>query len=244
MQLTRSSRAKLSIVVVLGGATAIVACSSASSITEVSGGFAGSSGAVGGTGSGSSTGTSALPPRCPEEAPTAGSGCTGSGGARCYYGPDVRNECAAQSFECTSGRWKDITRRCAVECPETFASIVPGATCGDIEMACNYEEGTCGCMGDGATPDAGTVSDAGADASDGGGEGGVTKVPVPGVWKCVPPPATVGCPSVRPHVLNGCVKAVTCDYGTCELGRPLSYDCTGGGSGEWQESFDPPTCDQ
>lgn len=241
MQLMRSGRAKLSAIVVLGGATAIAACSSAS-ITEVSGGFGGSSGVVGGSASGTTTATSAMPPRCPEEAPGAGSGCTGSNGARCHYGPDLRNACADQSFECTSsGRWKAITRdECAVRCPETFATIVPGTTCGDIEMACNYEEGTCGCMGDGTKPDAGAPSDAGADASD-AGEGGTVKVPVPGVWKCVPPPATVGCPSVRPHVLNECVKAVTCDYGTCELGRRLSYDCTGKA---WEKSLDSPSCDE
>lgn len=232
MQLTRT-------VIVIGGAIAIVACSSASSFSEVGGAFAGSSGAVGGVASGPTTGTSSGPPRCPTDAPSPGAPCPANNGVTCNYGPDVRDECADVYVQCVSGRWKDVGADCAVRCPKTFAEIAPGTTCGDIDMACSYDEGTCGCIGDRPAPSDAGVQDAGSDAD--AADGAPPKVLYPGVWKCVAPPTTVACPSARPRELDACVKRVTCDYGTCELGRPLAYDCL---AGIWQESYDPPACDR
>lgn len=236
MQLKRT---KLLAGFALGALTlTIVACSSSISTVETSPGF----GRVGGVGPVGSTGVvqPTEPPRCPADPPKAGSSCSGFGTSGCTYGPDVRSRCV-ETYECYAGDWEDVTGSCAVQCPKTFAEIAPGTACGDDTMACSYDEGTCGCVG-AATGDAGPEPDASTstDASTDGGDGGFTKPLYPGVWKCVPPPGDVACPSARPRVLDACVKRVTCDYGTCELGQPLSYSC----QGVWQESFAEPSCDE
>jgi hypothetical protein len=237
-------RARILGITVIGGATAIVACSSSSSFIETGGSF-GRAGGVGPSGS-VSTGTTSpsTPPRCPPDAPTPGTGCSGFASI-CTYGPDTRDDCA-EKYECRNSRWVDATGDCQVQCPTTLAEIIPGTACGDSQMACSYDDGTCGCVGSGA-PEAGTA-DAGSsgttdggDAGDGGDGGKPPRVLYPGVWKCVAPPTNVACPSARPRVLDACVKSVSCDYGTCELGQPLVYDCKGG---VWQESFDSPPCDE
>ena len=244
-------RARLLGIVVIGGATIIVACSSSSSVVET-GGFAGSSG-VGPVGS-TTVGPPLDPPRCPVDPPKAGTSCPTSGGARCIYGPDTRDYCAHR-LTCDGGFWEDTTGDCQVQCPKTFAEIVAGTACADSEMGCSYDEGTCGCVHDGPIPDAGSgdaatadASSSGSDGGDGGKkDGGIIRPLVPGVWKCVAPPTDPACPSARPQVLNGCVKEVTCDYGTCALGQDLSYDCGGGGSpgatsNTWTKSSEPPEC--
>ena len=235
MQLTRTRLPALFSLAAL----AVVACSSSMSVESVPGSF----GRAGGVGPVGSTGvTDPLPPsRCPADPPKVGSSCSDVPAGGCTYGPDTRDHCV-ETYECYAGDWEETTGACAVQCPKTFAEIAPGTTCGDITMACSYDEGTCGCVGDagdaGPKPDASTGVDAGSD----GGDGGVPPKPtIPGVWKCVPPPTTAGCPSARPRVLDACVKRVTCDYGTCELGKSLSYSC----QGTWQESYSysEPTCD-
>lgn len=245
MQLTRAKSLGL---IVIGGATIIVACSSSSTVFET-GGFSGSGG-VGPVGS-ASAGPPIEPPRCPEEPPKAGSSCAANPGVECTYGPDTRSYCAPR-FHCDGGFWEDTTGDCQVQCPRSFDEIVVGTACGDSAMACSYDEGTCGCFHDGPIPpfDAGSGDAATADASSSGGDagdggkkdGGIIRPLVPGVWKCVAPPTDPACPSARPRALDHCVKAVTCDYGTCALGQDLSYDCTGGPSGNWQKSFDQPEC--
>lgn len=241
MQL-RGAGGKCFAVVVIGAATAIVACSGVSSF-ETGGSF-GRAGGVGPVGSSSGVGGATQPPRCPADPPDVGTSCSGFASV-CTYGPDVRDQCA-EKYECTLLRWKEATGSCQVECPKTFAEIAPGTACGDYSMTCSYDEGTCGCFNDDPQlpppVDSGVADASSSDAGgDGGKDGGIPKPLVPGVWKCVAPPADVTCPSARPRVLDACVKAVTCDYGTCELGRDLSYDCTGG---IWQPSSVSPSCDQ
>jgi hypothetical protein len=236
-------RARTLGIAVIGGATAIVACSSSSSFSE-SGGAFGRAGGVGASGSATTgTGGSTTPPRCPPDPPAVGTGCSGFASV-CTYGPDTRDECA-EKYECRNSRWTKATGNCAVQCPKTLAEIVPGTACDDSEMACSYDDGTCGCVGSGSGADAGTA-DAGSGTlgtTDGGdgGDGGPTRILYPGVWKCVAPPTDLACPSARPRVLDACVKSVSCDYGTCELGRPLVYDCSGG---VWTESYASPPCDE
>lgn len=146
-------------------------------------------------------------PRCPTEAPIAGTRCTEA--ATCSYGPDVRGACL-RSFTCQAGRWSEFeSAECAGDCPATFAEIVPGRACADVDVACSYEEGTCGCVADadaGVDPDAGTT---------------------PAAWRCVPPPTTPFCPRARPLLNETCVRPVRCDYGSCALGRALQYRCSG-----------------
>jgi hypothetical protein len=234
--------AKWLALVVIAGATAIVACSSATSFTETGGSFgrAGGVGPVGSTGSSGFGGTE--PPRCPTDPPTPGTSCAGFASI-CTYGPDVREECV-ELYECNIGRWAEATGSCQVQCPKTFAEIAPGTPCGDHLMACSYDEGTCGCFNDDPQlpppSEAGAVDASSTDGGDAGKDGGFTRPLAPGVWKCVAPPADVTCPSARPRVLDACVKPVTCDYGTCELGQDLSYDCSGG---IWQPSVQP-SCDR
>lgn len=214
----------------------IVACSSSIGVESTPGAFGGSRG-VGPVGS---TGVvePSEPPRCPADPPKVGSSCAGFGSI-CTYGPDTRESCV-EKYECYGGDWEDATGSCPVQCPKTFGEITPGTACGDATMACSYDEGTCGCVAD-LGADAGPQPDAATDAATDGGDGGVPSKPLtPGVWKCVPPPGDVACPSARPRVLDACVKRVTCDYGTCELGRPLSYSC----QGVWQESYSEPSCDE
>lgn len=210
---------------------ALVACSSSgfSTIDTVSGGGVGGSSGVSGT-TGDDFGPNGSPrePRCPADPPPEGALCNVTA-AVCTYGPDVREECN-ETYTCSKGRWSHSTPDCAADCPSTRAAITAGTACPDNQVVCSYEEGTCGCTG-GEIPtpppddDAGTLDDGG----DGGdaGDGGKKYVPVPGTWKCVAPPTTVACPSARPRVLDDCVKQVTCDYGSCELDRALSYSCEG-----------------
>jgi hypothetical protein len=240
------NRAKWLALSVIGGATVIVACSSSVSV-DSSGGSFGRAGGVGPVGSTSGVVGATQPPRCPADAPTIASSCSGFASI-CTYGPDVRDECV-EKYECERGRWQNATASCQVQCPKTFAEIVPGTACGDTEMACSYDEGTCGCFVDGPKPtfDAGNgdastgLSDAGdGGAGEGGEAGGFVRPLFPGVWKCVAPPADPTCPSARPRVLDACVKEVVCDYGTCELGLDLGYSCTGG---IWQPTNDLASCD-
>jgi hypothetical protein len=128
------------------------------------------------------------------------------------------------------------TPTCVDDCPTSFDAIVAGAgaACPDSNVACSYDEGTCGCVGDGASAPGG---EAGTSSFADGGDGEAPKMP--GVWKCVAPPTTVPCPSARPRVLDACVKPVSCDYGTCELQRPMGYACT---AGYW-EKYVSVTCD-
>jgi hypothetical protein len=239
-------RAKWLALAVTGGATVIVACSSASSI-ETGGSF-GRAGGVGPVGSASAP-TEGAPPRCPPDPPAIGSSSIGFA-TICTYGPDTRDECVEKYEADENERWQNATGSCPVQCPASFFDITPGTACGDSEMACSFEDGTCGCFHDGPLPkidagsgDAASSSDAATDGGDGGKDagkdGGFTRPLVPGVWKCVAPPTDVACPSARPRAVDACVKAVTCDYGTCELGQDLSYDCT---QGIWQPSFNPPSC--
>lgn len=231
MQLKRT---KLLAGFALGALTlTIVACSSSMTIESSPGAF----GRAGGVGPVGSTGVvqPTEPPRCPPDPPKVGSSCSGYASI-CTYGPDTRESCV-EKYECYAGDWEDATGTCAVQCPKTFGEIAPGTACADSTMACSYDEGTCGCVGAATGSDAGPQPDASTD----GGDGGFTPKPLyPGVWKCVPPPGDVACPSARPRVLDACVKRVTCDYGTCELGRPLSYSC----QGVWQESYAEPSCDE
>lgn len=237
MQLTPST---LIPIATIAGLLGIAACSSSSSFEVSSGGFAGS----GGVGGVSSTGSS--PPNggpveqspCPAEAPDGGSAlyCSEEPAGGCAYGPDIRRKCN-DTYDCVDSRWELTTPECASDCPKSFGEVPQGAACPDSKVACSYEEGTCGCVGDGVTPtplpDAGP-SDAGAD----GGEGGVYKPPpTPGTWKCVAPPTTAGCPNVRPRETDPCVKPVTCDYGSCALGQPIIYSCT---QGRWFKGTQSP----
>lgn len=248
MQLTVArARAKWLALSVIGGATIIVACSSSTTIET--GPFFGGSGGVGAVGS--SSGAGVVPtkaPRCPADPPQLGSGCGGFASI-CTYGPDLRDECV-EKYECSRGVWEDGTGSCQVQCPKDFFDIVPGTPCDDSEMGCSYDEGTCGCFRDGPKPtfDAGGGADAatgtsdGGDGGDGGKDGGGYVRPLyPGVWKCVAPPTDPACPSTRPRVLDECVKEVTCDYGSCELGLNLSYRCAGA---IWQEPTLPDSCER
>jgi hypothetical protein len=243
------NRLQLLALAVVGGAAAIAACST--SMTVEGGGSFGRAGGIGPAES-SSTGSATQAPRCPSDPPTAGASCPDVA-VICTFGPDVRDECV-EKYECNDlGRWVSVTGSCQVQCPEAFAAIAPGAACGDHRMTCSYDEGTCGCFNadpalpppddagaaDGSSADGGDAGDAG----DAGKDGGFTKPLVPGVWKCVPPPGEVICPSARPRVLDACVKQVSCDYGTCELGRPLGYACLGS---VWvaQQDHQLPECEQ
>lgn len=243
MQLTRVHWLALASVASAATISALAACSSAS-IESFGGSFAssataGESRGVGGTG----TATAVEEPRCPTERPKGTDFCN-SPGAVCTYGPDVREDCN-DTYECRSGRWLASTPTCAADCPKSFDAIAQGAVCPDSDVACSYDEATCGCVGSEVPvdpPDDAGAGDAATDGGADGGEGGMTFTPRPGVWKCVPPPTTVPCPSARPRVLDPCVKEVSCDYGSCELGpRALVYTC---GQGFWQGPRLAPGCDQ
>lgn len=129
----------------------------------------------------------------------------------CEYGHDLDRACN-DIYECTNGQWRRSYRpSCSGRCPETFAEIVPGAACSDITMGCSYLEGTCACVPD-------------ADAGTGDGDADADVGPLSGVWRCMPPPGN-GCPAQRPAVGSDCVRAMTCDYGACALGRDVVYSC-------------------
>lgn len=241
MQLT-ATRVKWLGLFVIGGATVVVACSSTTTF-ESGGGSFGRAGGVGSAGSSGSTGPGTQPPRCPPDPPSVRSSCSGFASI-CTYGPDLRDECV-EKYECSRGDWEDGTGSCQVQCPKSFFDIAPGTPCGDSEMACSYDDGTCGCFRDGPKP---AVDAGGADAGDGGDGGGAkdgggfVRPLYPGVWKCVAPPTDPACPSTRPRVLDACVKEVSCDYGSCELGRNLGYRCLGT---IWQEQpMDPDPCER
>lgn len=203
----------------LGGLAAVAACSdgtSFSSIAPTPGGFPGPRPRP--PPSDPNEGPGEVSP-CPGEPPDDGAACDApSSFATCRYGPDVRDECS-DTFVCENRRWTRTAGTCATSCPSRFEDLPIGAACADDSVACSYDEGTCGCVGE-AGPDAGAV-----DAGDPDGGHGLPPPPKPGVWKCAPPPSEPACPSARPQVLDPCVKQVQCDYGTCALGRPLLWFC-------------------
>lgn len=151
---------------------------------------------------------------CPGyDAPVVGEGCSQASSfnwdGTCEYGHDLDRACN-DVYECSNTAWKKLLRpSCVDRCPATFAEIVPGAACGDIAMGCSYLEGTCACVPDGDGGTGGTDADAG---------------PTPGIWRCAPPPGD-GCPAQRPPIGSNCVRAMTCDYGACALGRDVVYSC-------------------
>jgi hypothetical protein len=210
-----------------GAVIAVAACSSSSFETvNASGGFAGSGGVGGASTEPSSPPTAGRAPsssqRCPPEPPTA-TYCGSIPAGGCGYGPDVRNECN-DHYDCDGTKWVHTQPACMNDCPKSYYDIAQGAACPDSNVGCSYDEGTCGCVASGPTP---TPPDGGAsDAATDGGDGGTKPPPTPGTWVCVAPPTTAGCPSARPRELDDCVKPVTCDYGSCPLGKNLHYECT------------------
>lgn len=213
------------------GAGVIVAC------TSVADGIRLPADAVGLPTAAPTTGAAPPPPPafdapCPAyDPPRVGSDCTmvGKGGwdGTCEYGHDIDRACN-DVYECSSGVWRRLTRpACIDRCPSSFDEIVPGAHCPDVTMGCSYLEGTCACVPD---EDAG-AGDAGPDAE---------ADPLGGVWRCAPPPRG-GCPAQRPPIGGDCVRAMTCDYGACALGRDLVYSCLSA-SRRWVQS-DYPDCE-
>jgi hypothetical protein len=134
----------------------------------------------------------------------------------CEYGHDLEPACN-DLFKCL-GQWtREPRSSCFGRCPDSFQEIVAGAPCGDTAVGCSYLEGTCACVAD----DGSTPSDAGT------GDGGATSQTTPkGHWRCAPPPART-CPAQRPAVGSDCVHPMTCDYGSCILGRPAAFSCEG-----------------
>lgn len=133
---------------------------------------------------------------------------------RCEYGHDLDRACN-ELYDCSSTWSRQPKRSCTNRCPATRDAIVVGAACSDTSMGCSYVEGTCACAPD-PNADAG-LQDA--------GDGGSTQTPT-GIWKCAPPPGN-GCPAQRPPLGSDCVRAMTCDYGSCGLRRDLTYACDG-----------------
>jgi len=169
---------------------------------------------------------------CPGyEPPTPGTACVEHADPdwdlTCEYGHDLDRQCN-EIVECRTGVWREQRQpSCFGRCPASFDEIVPGAPCADSAVGCSYLEGTCACV-----PDVGGLPD--------GGDPDAATAPIPGTWRCAPPPGG-GCPPQRPPLGSDCVRAMTCDYGACALGRDVVYACDSSAR-RWVQA-DYPDCD-
>lgn len=162
-------------------------------------------------------------------APTEGDNCSGALAAAtsdwdrtCEYGHDVLKACN-DVFVCSSEVWSRRATSCRGRCPSSFDAISPGAECerksvSGSSVGCSYFEGTCGCV---AEVDGGTEQGTGL-----------------GRWRCAPPPSG-GCPAQRPPLGARCVRAMTCDYGSCLLEKDLTFSCV---EGAWVQSDTDRSC--
>jgi hypothetical protein len=204
---------------VLTGVVAFVAaCSSSTSFGSGStGSFGGSASAPAGPPSAGFTPSAA---QCPALRPTEGDFC--SGGV-CEYGGHADPRCNIVA-RCPGDRWTiDDPSHCPDACPARFDELRPGEACSGPDT-CTYLEATCGCAGAIAAADGGDPGgDPGADA--GTTEAGADAATPEGHWQCVRPGNA--CPARMPLAGAHCTKEMTCDYGTCVFGVPLTMECDG-----------------
>lgn len=240
MQLIRS----LSIALVAGVSVAVVACQSGSYGYGFGGGAGQDSVGVGEIpGTAPDPGKQQPPPfeACPTSVPMAGTACNGR---TCEYGTSPDPACNVIAFcdSFTRAWFIENPVHCPTSCPQRFDERVPGAECNDPDV-CTYLEATCGCAGAIVPPettgDAGNdgsvdATDDGAAADAGAAEAGPPKI---GHWQCIRPGG--GCPARQPRVGTSCAKSMTCDYGTCVFGVPLTYECA---SGTWSSPTTAQAC--
>jgi hypothetical protein len=162
---------------------------------------------------------------CPATLPAAGSACDTSPEFGCHAPAPGTDECTAE-FACQDGGWAildlpEAGTSCAyvlpAGCPATFAAAFAqvGQSCSAPQMACSYDQGTCGCPI--VDVDAGT-----------------------GVWACIMPAADSGCPVDAPKGRALCTAPLVCPYGNL-CGGPLGGSVMMCGCcGIWVPELPPP----
>jgi hypothetical protein len=178
--------------------------------------------------------TAPFPPgvSCPDDPPSDGESCGPSDGP-CEYGSSDDPACnTVARCDPNASRWTvDQATHCPSTCPAHFDEQAPGASCSGTDL-CTYLEATCGCAGavdgawttiSGGSNNASDAGDGGDEASTDGGDAGASAI---GQCQCVRPGH--GCPARRPLDGSRCTTAMSCDYGTCVFGVPLSLTCANG----------------
>lgn len=210
------------VVLVAGGAVAVVwACSGKTSDSTVDGG--GSSGTSVDGSSGGSSSSGGLSSACPASAPTLGAACS-TIGVDCEYGADPNVSCRT-IVECAATGWVSPTvqRGGSVTCPTPpQPAACPGSlaattgTCSAAGTRCVFAEGaSCTCeVYCGSQYPVGHTCDAGT----------------PTTWVCGGAPA--GCPAQRPRYGSTCgQEGQTCSYSEPNDCTTPDLVCT---SGTWR----------